>query len=317
MSYPYTQNPTQYSASHATDIPVHFKTQYYNYVKDMAQQKASRARGLFEETQIVGEKIVYELTAPDDLDQVTQRYGSTNYAEAKEYRREMSLTRYNKAFLVDDMDVLKLVEDPKNIYVRKMAMAQGRKWDDVIFAAAFATVTTGHTGGSSVAWEASNSDCTILTDGQTTGLTLDLLIEAGVSLDEGEFMEADEERYIFLPPRAVGDLLKDDRVPSADYNTVRSLVNGQLNTFFGFRFVKTNRLPTTDDGQYYRAFACAKSAIVCASREKKTQIGPDPGKQWKTAVYSEIELGALRTQEKAIVEIQLPVLPLGDMDLIN
>jgi hypothetical protein len=68
----------------------------------------------------------------------------------------MSLTRFNKAFLVDDMDPMKLVEDPKNIYVRKMAMAQGRKWDDVIFAAAFATVTTGHNGGSSVAWECFN-----------------------------------------------------------------------------------------------------------------------------------------------------------------
>lgn len=315
MSFPYHVDPTRYSSSHATDIPVHFKTQYYNYVKDMAQQKTSRARGLFEETQIVGEKIVYELTAPDDLDQVTQRYGDTSYSEPEEYRREMSLTRWNKAFLIDDLDPMKMVEDPRNVYVRKMAMAQGRKWDDVIFSAAFATVTTGHNGGSSVAWNASNSDCRILTDGQTTGLTLDLLIEAGVSLDENEFMEPDEERYIFLPPRAVGDLLKDDKVPSSDYNTVRALVNGQLNSFYGFRFVKTNRLPTTDDGQYYRCIACVKSAIVCASRERKTQIGPDPGKQWKTAVYSEIELGALRTQEKAIVEIQLPVLPLGNMEL--
>jgi hypothetical protein len=56
MSYPYPADPTRYSSSHATDIPVHFKTQYYSYVKDMAQQKASRARGLFEELQLLAKK---------------------------------------------------------------------------------------------------------------------------------------------------------------------------------------------------------------------------------------------------------------------
>jgi hypothetical protein len=315
MSLPYNVPPSQYSASHPNDVPVHFKTQYASYIRDMAQQKTSRARGLFEETSISGEKIVYEFSAAAELDTVTSRYAATNYAEPEEYRRECSLTRFNKAFLVDNFDPMKLVEDPKNVYVRKIAMAMGRKWDDVIFAAAFADVSSGHSGGTTVSWNASNSDCNILTNGQTTGLTLDLLIEAGVSLDEGEWMEPDEERYIFLPPRAVGDLLKDDKVPSSDYNSVRALVNGQLNSFYGFRFIKTNRLPTTDDGQYYRAFACVKSGIVVANKEMKTQIGPDPGHQWMTSVYGECELGALRTQEKAIVEIQLPVLPLGNMEL--
>jgi hypothetical protein len=47
----------------------------------------------------------------------------------------------------------------------------------------------------------------------------------------------------------------------------------------------------------------------------KTKIAEVATKQFKTAIYTECELGAIRCFETAIVEIQVPVLPLGDMEL--
>lgn len=308
MSFPYaTASPTRYDSNFPQDMPLHFRQQYGNYVRDLAQQKASRARGLFEESDIRGEEIIFDFSAPSDMDERTSRYDDTNYSEPAEERRSMRVALFEKAFLVEKhVDPLRMVEDPENIYVRKLGFAAGRKWDDVIFAAAFADVRTGKTGNSTVSWSEANSDCRIITSTQIGGLTLNALIESSVYLDEAEYIDESEERYIFLPPRAIGDLLKDDKVPSADYNSVRALVNGQINSFFGFRFVKTNRLPLTDDGQYYRAFACVKSALVVANSDLDINIAPDPGKNFNTCVHGSMQMGALRCQEDALVEIRLP-----------
>ena len=168
------------------------------------------------------------------MDERTSCYDDTNYSEPAEERRSMRVTLFEKAFLVEKhIDPMLMVEDPQNIYVRKLGFAAGRKWDDTIFNAAFADVRTGKTGNTTVSWSEANDDCRIITSTQTGGLTLNALIESAVYLDEGEWMEPDEPRYIFLPPRAVGDLLKDDKVPSVDYNSVRALVSGQLDTFMG------------------------------------------------------------------------------------
>lgn len=316
MTFPYNQNPSQYSPSYPNDIPVHFRTQYANYVRDDAQQRQSLLRGLFEETTISGEKIVYEFSGAAEMNEVTERYGNTFFTEANESRRECSLTRFNLAFLIDkDFDAVKLIEDPQGVFVRKSSMALGRRWDRTILAAAFAPVAVGHTGGSFVAWSSENPDCSIITSTQTSGLTLEAVIEAATILDENEWMNPGEARYAIVPPRAIGSLLNTTQVTSADYNSVKTLVQGEVDTFMGFRFIKSNLVPKTSDNQYYRCIFCSKSAIAVAGKAVKTKIAEVATKQFKTAIYTECELGAIRCFETAIVEIQVPVLPLGDMEL--
>ncbi len=50
-------------------------------------------------------------------------------------------------------------------------------------------------------------------------------------------IEADDgERYIVLRALALQKLLEDTTVTSSDFNTIRALVNGELDTYMGFKF---------------------------------------------------------------------------------
>ena len=81
-----------------------------------------------------------------------------------------------------------------------------------------------------------------------TALTVDTLISACTKLNKNGVPST--ERYFLHSAQQLADLLKTTQVTSADYNSVKALVNGTLNTFLGLGFVliadrDEGGLPTT------------------------------------------------------------------------
>lgn len=307
MAFPYTpESAIQYSSSYPSDVPVHYIQQYAKYVLDLAQQKESRLRGLFAEGDVTGEFFNYEFSAPAEMDEVTNRYADTEYTEPDESRRQVAYQKFAKAFLVEEFDPYLLIDDPRGVYQRKLAYAAGRKWDAVILAAAFGTVRTGHDGSTEVAWDpAKNTDCKKFTC--NSGLNLDTLLQAGTYLDEAEFMDTDEERYAIVPPIGIENLLRDKQITSADYNTVKALAAGELNTFCGWQFKKTNRVSKTADSKYWRALFCTKSAIVTGGKDLKVRVKEESTKNYCWSIFGSMLIGGMRTQEKGVIEVLIPV----------
>ena len=46
------------------------------------------------------------------------------------------------------------------------------------------------------------------------------------------------ERFAIVHPQQTGDLLGTTEVTSSDFNTVKTLVNGDVDTFLGFKFIE-------------------------------------------------------------------------------
>lgn len=70
----------------------------------------------------------------------------------------------------------------------------------------------------------------------TRNFDLDSIRSAAGHLDD---IEADsEDRHIALRAQAMQKLLEDTEVTSSDFNTVKALVNGDLDTYMGFKFHK-------------------------------------------------------------------------------
>ena len=67
-----------------------------------------------------------------------------------------------------------------------------------------------------------------------TGLDLDKLQATAQLMDDLEIPE--EGRYFVGSTKAKQQLLSNTETTSADYNTVKTLVNGQIDTFYGFKF---------------------------------------------------------------------------------
>jgi hypothetical protein len=71
--------------------------------------------------------------------------------------------------------------------------------------------------------------------GATSNLNIDKLREAKKLLDAKNVPM--EGRSILIHANSLSSLLGETEVTSADFNTVRALVTGDINTFMGFRFV--------------------------------------------------------------------------------
>lgn len=73
-------------------------------------------------------------------------------------------------------------------------------------------------------------------DSGSTNFTLDLIRDAVGHLDDIE--APSEDRHLALRAKALQKLLEDTEVTSSDFNSVKALVSGDLDTYMGFKFHK-------------------------------------------------------------------------------
>lgn len=85
-----------------------------------------------------------------------------------------------------------------------------------------------------------HSNSKLVTSGGA-GLTVQKLIRAKHILNKG-LLGRPNKFYLFCSQQQITDLLKDTRIQSIDYNTVRALVAGEVNSFMGFTFVVSEML---------------------------------------------------------------------------
>jgi hypothetical protein len=100
-------------------------------------------------------------------------------------------------------------------------------------------------------------------------------------------------------------------VTSADFNTVRALVNGEVDSFMGFKFIQVDgsvdgsKIIPVDASSYRRVLCWAEDGLVLGvGKEPKTNIEQRIDKNYSFQIFNEMFLGSMRTSEKKVVEIQ-------------
>ena len=106
-------------------------------------------------------------------------------------------------------------------------------------------------------------------------------------------------------PKQIQDLLATNEVKSSDYNTVKALAQGDINSFLGFEFIMSTRLSNdatnTDDRL---CFGFTQDAIKLAiGSEPKAKITERDDKSYATQVYYSMALGATRMQEEHVFQV--------------
>jgi len=104
-------------------------------------------------------------------------------------------------------------------------MAMGRATDDVIIAAATGTAYTGETGSTSQAQQS-------VIAGGSAGLTIAKLRTAKQTFDLAD-VDPSIPRHIIVGPEQINNLLATTEVTSSDFNTIKALVHGEIDTFLG------------------------------------------------------------------------------------
>ena len=281
----------------SSQISTAFVNQYSANVTMLSQQMGSLLRGAVDVESVNGEKAFFDQVGSAAAVLRTTRHADTPLIDTPHSRRMVTMSDYEYADLIDSQDKVRLLVDPTSTYARAAASAMGRAMDDVIIAAAIGTAKTGKDGSTSTALPSSQK----VVHGSAS-LTIAKLLSAKEILDEGS-VDPSIPRYIVCAPKQITSLLGTTQVTSSDFNTVKALAQGQMDTFSGFKFIVSNRLGL-DANSHRQVFAFAGDGLKLAmGKEPTARIDERSDKSYATQVYYCQTIGATRMEEAKVVEI--------------
>lgn len=287
----------------ANDITTAFVKQFGSNLDFLVQQKGSLLRNAVRTETVTGEEAYFDQLDSTAAIKKTTRNSDTPLIKSEHKRRRVTMYDYEWADLIDKEDKLKMLIDPQSDYAINAAWALGRSIDDAIIECFSNTAYTGKAGGTATPFTAAN-----IVSGGATGLTLQKLLDAKEILDNAD-CDPNEERYIAITGTQLAELLNVTEIKDADYNTVRALVRGEVDTFLGFKFIICNRVTypygLTSVAANFRSVPVWLRSGVCLALGKDimTQIDRRADKSYATQVYASMSIGATRMEEKKIVQI--------------
>lgn len=303
-----------------------FVKQFSSNVWHLSQQKGSVLAGLVRSESQNSESSFYDNIGAVTAQKKVGRHSDTTYQDTPHGRRRVTTEDYFYSDLVDKTDKLRMINSPESEYAVAAKWALGRAMDDVIIDSALGTSSEGKEGGTSV----------VLPDTQKLGavdgtsdvgakLTVKTLRMVKKKFHQNE-VDGEGEMYFALTAQQLDDLLADDQVINNDYATVKALVQGDVDTFMGFKFVRIERLPLRLTSASYegasgndsgdlggsqtfaanarRCFAWKKEGVLLATADSVMgRIDELPGKHYSNQVYASMSIGGTRMEEAKVVEV--------------
>ena len=283
----------------SSQITTAFVEQYSANIQMLSQQMGSLLRDAVRNESVVGKDAYFDQIGKVTAILKTSRHSDTPQIDTPHSRRRVSLADYEFADLIDQQDKVRLLIDPTSSYAKAAAYAMGRAMDDVIIAAALGSANTGVSGGTAVALPAGNIVAAALGG---TGMNIDKLAAAKQILDAGD-VDPSIKRHIVVSPTEIADLLNSTTVTSSDFNTVKALVQGEIDSLMGFKFHVSNRL--VDNGAANtQCIAFAEDGILLGvGKDVTARIDERSDKSYATQVYYCQTIGATRMEEAKVVSV--------------
>lgn len=201
------------------------------------------------------------------------------------------LENWNAPEYTDIFDQAEVNFDEKSELAKSISLALGRRKDQLLISAL----------------NASTPVATVATSvgGAATPMNKAKILAAGAALDDQEVPE--EGRVMVLSSKSKWSLLDTTEVTSADYNTVKALAHGEIDTFAGFKFVFFG---TRSEGgiasasNVYDGYAYHMDALgLAVGIQQKTEINYVPQKtSW--LANGILKAGAVAIDNTGIVKVQ-------------
>lgn len=272
----------------------------------LSQQTASRLRGsVMVETGVRGEAYYFDQVGTTEGQEYSDRHGDSPLNDVNQARRQVMPLDWDWGKLVDEPDKLRMMIDPASAYVQAARSAFGRWIDDKIIAAANGIAKTGKAGATSVAFPAGQKIAVA-----ASKLTVAKLRSARELFGQNEADDYDvsgqrsPNLFIACSTQQIMSLLSATEVTSSDYNTVKALAHGEVDSFLGFKFIRTER-NQLDGSNDELVLAWHKTGIGLAVWAD-IQIEVDPrraDKKFNPYFYLRVTANATRLEEVKVVQI--------------
>ena len=304
----------------SSQIDVSYVKQFSANVFHLSQQKGSRLQPLVRNETQKGDSAFYDRIGTVAAVLKTSRHSATPQMDTPHSRRRVTMNDYEWADLIDDQDKIRSLNDPTSDYAQAAMWALGRAKDTVIIDAASGSAYGGVSGGTAVTFPTTQKIHAV-SGGALSGLNVGALRHAKRRLDEAE-VDPSIPRYFVCQARQIENLLAQTEVTSSDFNTIKALVQGEVNTFMGFNFIRLQLLnletgaPTFNltTGAYdgggssangnRRCLAFASNGLLLSTgAEVKGRVSERADLSYSTQVYASMSLGATRMEEEKVLEV--------------
>ena len=275
-----------------------YAQQYGDNIMQLAQQTDSKLfNKVWKKTGVSGKSFYQDQIGQWVMEKKAGRNTDTPNSDPALARRRVNLSDWEDGHLLDKEDELKTISNPRSAYSMAGGASIGRTYDDIIIDAAFGTALTGEEGGTSVTFPTSQ-----IIAASTTGLTQAKVLATKLRFDEEDVPAAG--RCFVTSPAGLTDMLALEVVGSSDYNSIRALVNGELNTWLGFEWITSTRLPLASTTRSCLAF---QEYGICLGTADSATVRTDErrDKSYAWQLYYSLHAGASRMEEVRVVKVNI------------
>lgn len=281
-------------------IDSNYVNQFSDNLHNLLEQGMSKFRGIFTEEERNGEKHFFDRLGSFTATEVVGRLQDTDLQDPAHSRRMCTVRRYAASTYLDDIDKLKMIIDPTNDYVKKLASAHGRNFDDIVIDALIGTAATGKDGSGSQA----------LPSGQkvahgSVGVTIAKLHSGLEILNAAEVDTGLVKTYIALDAGGITDMFTDstNQLTSFDYQMGKPISTGDLPKFRGLNILRTQRIPKIDSSTF-RAILFTEDAVkIAIAKQLEVKPAERADKNFAIQLSTYMFMGAVRIEDEQVVEI--------------
>lgn len=277
--------------------------QFTSNVIHLVQQNGSRLRNTVDYSDIVGEAKFFEQIGATDPVRITSRHQDTPRVDTPHERRQVTTDGWVWADLIDGHDRIRTLIDPTSDYNVNAVKSLGRKIDDIVIEAATGTAKTGKDGTTEV-----SLDSNMIVDVQTVwpgtsaadaGLNAAKITEAYERLCSND-VDTDEEFYMVVTAKDIKSLLRDEKVASSDYNTIKPLYQGKMGYYGGFNLIHCERIKTDANSDNKVLYYCKSGIRLGFGKDIETKVSERADKNYATQVWAKLDCGGTRMEETKV-----------------
>ena len=276
---------------------------YSRNIMQLAQQKYSKLLNtIYIKPNVKGKNFFQDQIGEWSMEVKAGRNVQTPNNDPNMARRMGTMVDYHDNRLLDRGDELRMLSDPRSSYTIAAAQSLARKIDTVVATQAVGTAYYGETGSSSITLGTDAISGLSHIAGTAATLTFARVRQTKRILDL-EDVEI-EDRFFVVHPYALDQLLNVEQATSADYNSVKALIRGEIDTWMGFKWITSNRLPSS--GTTTSCFAFQRYGVCAALGSQpivRTDERTDLSYSWQ--VYYELNIGAVRLEEARVVLVSV------------
>jgi hypothetical protein len=276
--------------------------QFKANVTHLYQQAGSNLRGLVREETINGKAHFFERLAAETAVLKSTRHADTVLMDPQHSRRMVVPADYVWNALVDQQDKIRLLISVNSEYAIAAANALKRAYDDVVIAAFSADAAAGESGATAVTFA---SETASDTDPSAAAVTTANILTVKKAFDGLDVPKQD--RVFVVKPSVITQLLAASTAPiasSSDYNSIKALVQGELDTWVGFKWVTSTRMPLAAGTDYYN-FAFQKDSMgVVVGQDIMARLSERPDKDYAVQSYASMTIGATRIQGSGVARLR-------------